>query len=74
MPEQIYRLGERVEFYCRTDELWLEGIICEAKLMAGSAWISYGCDADNGFSIGRLEPERVRPISVVTRLGEVASG
>ena len=71
LPEQVYRLGERVEFHCY-DNCWKEGIVYEAKLMGDMSWISYGCLADDGFSLDRLEPDRLRPISAVKLLGSLA--
>ncbi len=73
LPEQVYRLGERVEFLDANFDAWPEGIVYEARLMAGG-WIGYGVVTDNGHSLDRLEPERLRPLSAVARLGEIVGG
>lgn len=72
LPEQVYQLGERVEFLDASDPRWYEGTVCEATLMGDGDRIAYGCYADSGFSLRHLEPECIRPPSVVKQLGKIA--
>lgn len=72
LPEQVYRLGERVEFYDIYNYEWIEGIVYVAMLMGDGDWIAYGGLADNGFSLDRLGPDQIRPLSAVSRLGSLA--
>lgn len=72
LPEQHLRLGEQIEFFDLYRGRWLKGIVYEANLM-GNGTISYGCLADNGFSLDRRElGEQVRPLSAVVKLGDLA--
>lgn len=71
LPEQVFKLGQRVEFLDDEDHR-IEGIIHQAQLMA-AGWIAYGCVADSGYSSGLLKAgEEVREISAVKQLGDLA--
>lgn len=73
LVEQIYKLGQRVEFHDSHRDTWVEGIVHIVQLMNNGKkdWIAYGCLADDGFSIDRLGKCRVREISAVKLLGDV---
>jgi hypothetical protein len=72
IPEQVFKLGQRVTFFHIYDEVWIEGIVFSAILMGDSDRIAYGCLADNGYSCDRLEVgQQVRALSVVDVLGRV---